>query len=350
MSVEIEFYPDKATKTDLKNLLVANGFVKCKYFLDALPKGSLTFKWFDQEHFRSTDGMEANILLGFHDDPDKWFLHTRTRASASAYDRQMQNFIIKEARKNFGGHFYNDHAGKNRYTVVDVNELLQPIEGGILRIHERLKESLQNLYGSIYNIEEPFKPSIENAGHKHIAEMLMLARPDRYLYNSLLPFIVSVVEHFFKQIFIVLIKYDDHARKEISAFKLKELKTQLTFSEIADIKAGTNSIEEVIAGNYTFQNLNHVASAYIKFLRLDINAVLSKKAIGKKTLKEVLVEIIERRHDMIHHFIFAADMDKNEFIKILKVCDTLINEMTNHLEKKYNLNITAHSYFNGLFS
>jgi|GEM_PF-564352 len=353
MSIEIDFYPLKASKTDLKNFIESQGFYKTRYFLNPFPQGTLYYAWYEEKDYKSKDGVEAVIIPFDRDNKDikkskDYFLHTRTRVWASAYDRQKQNEIIKDARKRFGGYFYNDHGGKNRYIQIHKDEFLKPEESGILNIYERLKDKLMNLYKTLAPIEEPFKEAINNAKHPDVKSLLINQNPDQYLYNSLLPFAVSVIEHFFKELFIVLIKYNSSAQKILIDTKIREFKMAINVSHMIEIQKGENSIEDLLAANYTFQNIGHINEAYKKFLGIDMISILSKRKIKNKLLKDELVDIIERRHGMIHHFIFSPDMNKMKFIDVLETCNLVIEDVMDYIENEFKFKIREHSINYGL--
>lgn len=352
MSIVIDFYPVNASKADLKAFVESFGFNKTTYSLNPFPKGTLYYAWYDYEDYKSADGVEAVIIdnkaIADGEATTPYVIHTRTRVWASAYDKQKQNQLIRAAKKRFGGDFYNDQDGKNRYIPIEKPEFLHPYESGILKLYERLKDKLSKLYSTIVSNDEPFELALQNAAHPHIKQMLIQNNPDIYLYNSLLPFAVSVIEHLLKELFIVLIKYDEKAQKLIAEFKVKDFKNLLSVSDLKEIQKGTKSIEELIAGNYTFQNLNQVNDAYKKYLNIDVNSILSKKIYGKNTLRNALVDVIERRHWMIHHFSFSSDMDKKKFFSVLEICDLVIEEMVSYVETRNQIQIKSHSMYSGI--
>jgi hypothetical protein len=127
MSIEITLYPKIATKDQLRRHLLTLGYVRTDHLWD-WPKGAIHFHWFEEEDFKSTDGVEATIYTPSDENREKyggclWALHTRTRLSASRFDQEHQNETIRLARRQFGGMFFNDWYGNNRYTPL-LNSLL----------------------------------------------------------------------------------------------------------------------------------------------------------------------------------------------------------------------------------
>jgi hypothetical protein len=120
MSIEITLHPARGSRKELRKLLEALGYRPCNH-LWTWPKGTLNYHWFDSKEHRSYDGVEANISKPDETEfeklgPCSWMLHTRTRVAASPDDQEHQNKTIREARRRFGGNFYNDWYGANRYT------------------------------------------------------------------------------------------------------------------------------------------------------------------------------------------------------------------------------------------
>lgn len=123
MSIEITLHPKSVSREELRSFLEGLGFTPTEHLWD-WPKGSLNFHWFEERDFLSFDGVEATIFPPSKEEQEKlgqcaWALHTRTRASASPADQAQQNNVVRLARARFGGNFYNDWYGRNRYTQID---------------------------------------------------------------------------------------------------------------------------------------------------------------------------------------------------------------------------------------
>jgi hypothetical protein len=119
MSIEIILHPKAARREDIANLLKDLGYRPCEHLWD-WPKGSLNFHWFERNDYLSYDGVEATVYKPSSDEHGlgacEWALHTRTRVWANPADKNHQDGTIHAARAKFGGNFYNDGHGKNRYT------------------------------------------------------------------------------------------------------------------------------------------------------------------------------------------------------------------------------------------
>ncbi|PKP57908.1 hypothetical protein CVT91_09590 [Candidatus Atribacteria bacterium HGW-Atribacteria-1] len=340
MGRDLTLYPSKASKKELKNLVESLGFVKCSHLWD-WPKGTLNYSWFDMEDFKSIDGVSADIYPIKEDKKDKtdnvWALHVRNLFSASFYDVKMLNRLLREARKKFGGTIYGDY-GKNRYAPL-WEDTSTPISRGISMVYEEVLNRIKKVEFSIPDPKINYE-SKENDDLTFITSLNQMD-PTRDLYNGLVPFAVSAFEFFFSQIFQILLKYDDY-----SIEKLKNYNQKIDFYDLLLIKENKKTIEGVIAGNYSFQNINQINKAFKEWLGTDIRSILfKKKKIGKNVafLENKISEIINFRHKIIHHFLFDNELTREKLINIFSTIKISFKEVVNALEDKYSIKIENHS-------
>jgi hypothetical protein len=113
--------------------------------------------------------------------------------------------------------------------------------------------------------------------------------------NLLLPFVVSILEDYFKSTFVALLKYS--ARKE-SVFKSARLSSQ----QLLRLSEGNVSVEALVAEGMTFQNLRVVSDAFRTLIpALDIHGVLRRPYRRRRlSLWEALSEVVENRHAFVH--------------------------------------------------
>jgi hypothetical protein len=350
MSIVIEYYPENASKEDLTEFFKQENFQKCNYFLKPFPKGTTYLSWFEQKDYKSIDGLEAVIYPDKENSKKGWSVFTRTRVWASAYDKQKQNEVIKKLRKQFGGHFYNDSAGKNRFIKIDNSEFMTPSESGVFQVYERVKSQLSKLnYAINDHKEQDYLENNKNA-HKDIVNIIKENLPSLALYNSLVPFLISALEHFFRELFVVLVEFDSFGKEEIKKVKLKDTREFNTIEDIFNINNELTKLEREIAKGYNFQNLDRINETFKRFLKIDIRAILSikKKVVGKKAfLATELEELIERRHWIIHHFGFSSDTDKEKYIYFLNLTNCIIDTIIEFLEQQKKMKITDNSIYYG---
>jgi hypothetical protein len=337
MSVEIILYPQLASKTQLRKLLVQHGFEKCQHLWD-WPKGSLHFQWFDEEDFKSTTGVEATICPPTEEEqrvhgPCKWALHTRTRAFASSFDRDQQNCVIRSARKEFGGHFINDWHGKNRYTPVGP-DTKGPVGRGIYQTYEFVTHQLSAVRCSLPRPSEPFI-TIKTKGR--VGKQLSQLDPCRVLYNAIAPFAVAALEHFFSQSFKILLRYERSAQA-----RLAQENRRVEMQDLIAISEGRKTVEDIVAGWYSFQRLESIHSAFNEWFKINIWKLLRTPTTGRKritTFDERLNQIIQFRHSIIHRFEFDTDFDFNEIEEVLDCIVLVIEAFVDYLEQDRKLTI-----------
>src|SRR5689334_2073575 len=122
MSIEVLQFPNRATKDDLVGLLKTRGFAEGENVFFPGPPGTVHLFWSEPRDFISTSGVDASVMplddsgrAAWHTNND-WCLRTRTSLWASTFDQKFQNETVRAVRQTFGGSFYNDHYGHNRYT------------------------------------------------------------------------------------------------------------------------------------------------------------------------------------------------------------------------------------------
>ena len=270
MSIEVWFHPETSDKRALKALLKELGFEPAKHMWD-WPKGSLHFGWFSDVEYQSYDGVEATIFppskaLEAGSPPCAWALHTRTRSSASPADRERQNLVVLTARARFGGSFYNDSSGKNRYTKVNDDGRDAPSRG-IYLAYESVQESLKS---ARYAVPEPTPAFEEFVGTR--LEPIATLDPQHILYNALVPLAVSAVEQFLSRSFKAMVEFDPKTRERL----LRQTR-KVEMDEVVSIADGDMSIEDVVVGWYSFQNLDSIQRAFGEWLGLDFRATLRRR-------------------------------------------------------------------------
>lgn len=341
MGRDVTLYPKKATRDNLKNYLEDLGFEKCGHFWD-WPKGTLNYTWFDHEDFKSIDGVSADIFPVFGDDlsitGNEWALHVRNLYSASWHDVKMFNDVLRGARKLFGGTIQGDY-GTNRYASL-WDDKSTPISRGISAIYSHIKQEILAVKFALPEASmkqlQPVDGEIDD-----FIKYTQTLDPSRVIYNGLVPFAVSMFEYFFSQAFQVLIKYGPVALKKRGVHKQK-----LDFETLLEVEKKESTIENIIARNYTFQNLNQLNKAYKDWLDIDVRKILyKKKKIGNSVtfLENRISEIIEYRHGIIHHFAIDRSLTKESYVHILEAIEKGIDEFILFVEKKYEFKVNEHT-------
>jgi hypothetical protein len=337
MGRDVTLYPKKATRKELGDYLESLGFTRCDHFW-GWPKGTLNYSWFDHQDFKSIDGVYADIYPVPEEEQNittnEWALHVRNLYSASWYDVAMLNEVLRGARKLFGGTIKGDY-GTNKYAPL-WDDKSTPLSRGISGVYQHVKQELSAVK---FALPEPSINHPLPTGGKidDFLEFTNSLDPSRVIYNGLVPFAVAMFEYFFSQAFQVLIAYD-----QLALEKRENHKGKFEFSAILDIHRNKRSIEDLIAENYTFQNLNQLNKAYKEWLEIDVRKIFfKKKRIGKSItfLENRISEIIQYRHGIVHHFQIDRSLTRDAYINILDAISLAIEEFVLFIETKYKIDI-----------
>lgn len=340
MGRDVTLYPKKATRDDLKNYLEGLGFEKCRHFWD-WPKGTLNYSWFDYEDYKSIDGVSADIYPVSGEElsitGNEWALHVRNLYSASWHDVKMLNDVLRGARKLFGGTIQGDY-GTNRYAPLWKDDST-PISRGMSAIYSHVKQEISAVRFALPDPSMKLTKPVEGKIDDFI-KFTESMDPSRVLYNGLVPFAVSMFEYFFSQAFQVLIKYDPVALEKRTTHKQK-----LDFETLLEVENKEATVENVIARNYTFQNLNQLNKAYKEWLDIDVRKLLyKKKKIGNSVtfLENRISDIIQYRHGIVHHFAIDRSLTKDGYIHMLEAVEKSMGEFISFAEKKYKFKVEEH--------
>jgi hypothetical protein len=338
MSVEITLYTKTATKTGLLKFLLANNFQKARHFLEEMnTPETLHFMWFGFDNYESSAGVEATVYKSSLDDKSKyqcsdWILNTRTRSSGSYEDKQKQNEIIRKARKAFGGSFYNDWYGTNKYTNLNDYRKFSPLEKGISIIASNSLEKLAQINNCLINYRNEMSETLSHLSAEGLRTLLITKDPSITLYNSLIPFLVSVLEYFFGQCFTTYVKYDLQSKNLLVDEKIK-----IGLSDVISILQKENSIEQIVAQSYNFQNIDSINRAFKKYVSIDILATLSKKKKVNGKVFRILgkvEEILDARHRFVHELDINYGLSKEIYLNYVATIENAIRLMLEAFKSK----------------
>ena len=327
MGRDLRLYPKNASKSDLVSFIKSFRNIRKSSSLWDWPKGTLNFHWFDSIDYKSSVGVEITIYPATDEEKEYtdnlWAIHVRNTYSATWYDVTMLNTILRTGRKKFGGDIFGDY-GKNKYAPL-WNDSSSPMGRGLLWVRDMARNNLSSVIHRIP--DETLMP----AGNDELAKFLGSLDPSRTIYNGLVPFLVSIVEFYLKNIFVIVLKYDPEANG-----KMADHSQKINFIDLVDDK----SLETLIAENYTFQNLRQVKKAFKDWLDIDIENVLSrpKTRIGSgNTLWNDLDELIVYRHEIIHHLGVDSNLSRKNFIRLTKTTEKVLDTLLGYLTKKYDV-------------
>lgn len=343
MSIEIWLYTQKSTKIKLIKELKLQGFKKTSHILDSIStNGERYFYWFETNNYESFSGVEATVMKSTEEEKKQyncsdWILHTRTLVWGGFFDKEKQNKVIKHMRSIFGGNFYNDWYGTNKY--IDINDYpkYSAPERGLILMKDNLEDKISKLKYSISQIPNNMLGLKLEEGDPDFIKHMKATDPSLTIYNAMLPFLVSIIEFMFKETFLVLIRYDSKAQGKIKNANLK-----VPLDKVIQVKNRNLLIEEIIADTFTFQNMDQVSKAYKDYLDIDIRKILSKKKkVGARIFRIMgkVDEIIQLRHSIVHHFGYNTQLDQELFLQYLEVIDVTKELFIKNLSVSRNWNI-----------
>lgn len=343
MSLEIILYTKSATKSSLIKFLISEGFQKTKHFLEEMnTSDQLHYMWYSLHDYESVSGVEATVYKISAEERkqnkcSEWILHTRTRSIGSYEDKLKQNLIIKKARQQFEGTFYNDWYGTNKYTNLKDYKKFSPLEKGISIVASNSLEKLDQINNCLNSYKNELTESIFNIPHENIKSLFITKDPSIILYNSLMPFLVSVLEYFFGQCFVHFIKYEENSK-----VLLVEERIKIGVPEVLQILEQKSSLEQIVMESYNFQNLESINKAYKKYIGIDIFAILSKKKkVNNKVFRILtkLQEILQARHKFVHELDINYDLTKQDYFNYITTVENVIKLTVESFIKTKNLHI-----------
>lgn len=347
MSIEIWQFTQSASRDELISVLVSMGYEVGQNLFWPGPDGTINLFWEEPLDFKSTSGVDASVFPldskgkeAWNTDND-WAVRTRTSIWATSFDQEHQNKTVRRIRKQFGGSFYNDHYGRNRYIIINKVKST-PASRGIYGIYSLINGELDSLEYAlpkelIHSIATPGGRIIDESTNSELLAFTKREDPSRIVYNALVPFLVASLEHFFRVTFEILLRYDEDAQKYLEAQNRK-----ISYSEAASIARGELSLEEVASGWFSFQNINSIQKAYKEIHGIDIwKALRRRKKVRNRLpiLISALDNLIGARHGVVHHFSIDRELDRGGFLNLLHLVKAIIEVMKEEIENKLDVQL-----------
>lgn len=270
---------------------------------------------------------DYKYLLGIYltiDDKDDEIIKVngRTQIFASKYDLKFLNFTIKQLNKRFGGDFVTD-SGKNTYFNYNLPDRTKA-EAGCYSAYFDLHNTFTSakMYLKVLNESDKFK--------EFPTDIIPKGDPRIIGFNLIFPYIVSIIEEYFRDIYVALLRYSD--RKSI-VFK----NSRPYYEYLLDTSNKEILIEEAIARTRSFQNIDKI-HAYFKELdpNLDIKGCLKKPYEGTdEKLIEIIDRIIEQRHEFVHNRTISIDYDYDKIQNDLNHIKIALERIFYYLVSEY---------------
>jgi len=347
MSIEIFQFPKKASRDDLVLALKARSFVEGENLFFPGPSGTVHLFWSEQRDFLSTSGVDASVMpldapgkKAWHTTND-WWLRTRTSIWASTFDQRYQNETVRTVRHSFGGTFYNDHFGHNRYIQID-SVPSTPASRGLYAVFSRVKGELDSLEHVLP--DEQFKvlatPSgtiTEASDQTGIFKLAQKNDPSRVIYNALVPFLVAALEHVFRETFEILLKYDERARAVVEGQNRK-----LSYLDGVKLVRGDVTLERIASSWYSFQNLDSIQKAFKEIFDVDVwKMIRTRRKVRSKLpmLSDAFANLIGARHGVVHHFSIDRELRREGFLELLHLVQAIVGVLEIEMERRLGVPI-----------
>jgi len=236
----------------------------------------------------------------------------------------------------FGGYFVTDE-GKNRI-LKPKNAPVTKEHSGCYLAFQRFKLNIGK--AKIYLQNRSFIQDYSATGLSFLDNL----NPKILSNNLLLPYLVSVLEDYFKSTYIVLLKYSNNKEKI-----LKD-NNRISTKNLIRIANNQVSLEEAISENISFQNIELVSKHFQKLdTNIDLKGILSKPFRNRKTkLFESLNELVQLRHKFIHKSEMSLEFNETKLKKAINDIEVSIDRFYKLLCELYKWN-NENIWFNGSY-
>lgn len=245
------------------------------------------YMWFEGKEYKSWSGVELSL---YKNQGSLITVSTRSTISRSYWDLVHQNRTLKMLRDLFGGYFTTD-AGRNRYWRP-YGTPPSPKESGCFLARWRLHNALikPTIYLSQRGLTES-NASPTPCGISFLDEL----NPRFFSNNLVLPYAVAVWEEFFRASFVALLKFSSNRERVFKKVKLNKF-------QLESIASNNLSVEEAVAGGFSFQRPMMVASNFRDLdPKLDLAQVLKKPYRNRKiSLFDSIESTVECRNEFVH--------------------------------------------------
>jgi len=306
------YLPDGTNYSDVEEFVQLLGYKK---------NDTGEYIFFERNHFLSLYGVMVKIIKT----PDKQtHVQIRTHIYSNKYDIDYFNNTAKQLRKRFGGYFRSDF-GKNRYISVKTIDRAGAEAGCYIAFNNfQSSISLADIYTKRIKFDKHSPP---------IGEVPELDKynPSIISNNMVIPFLVSILEEYYRFSYISILRYSD--RKDIV---LK--KARINNEDLFSISERVMSVEAAVSRRKSFQNMNRINENFRDLDKnLDIHGILSKPFRKQKdSLFKSMEDLIEKRHRLVHISEIRSDYTKDKLLSDIIKIKVTIERSYHHFVDIYN--------------
>jgi len=296
------------------------------------------YSWFVKKNLTSFKGCRLSYNKADHDyyvpRGTKIIFTSTTSAARSHEDFEMQIKVIKTLKKEFGGSAYDPQEGRYAYPINTIPKL---------SYREKLcGMSFLNFIDNIHTAHS-LSSKIPKKGKMRKSEYLYRysSNTSILINNLVIVYLVAIFEAFLKDFFIKYVETSQKAKE-----KIYQRTNKLEFKEIKDLLEGSISLTQFLTSKYTFQNLNSANAAYYDYVDVKLLDIWNRRKKYKNKffiVREVLEELIQKRHEIVHEYKLDYMMNKQKLdffiIMMDKAADLFDNYFLNKRKIRLNLEI-----------
>lgn len=302
--------PKETKEKDVKEFLKLLGYYG---------QGSV-YAFYKDEDYKFFEGVVLFITREDNNINNPLQIDTHTSIWSSDYDIDFQNYTVNHLKKEFGGTFITDF-GKSRYLKVHKPKRFGAQNGcyfAFFRLHNQFVEA-KMLLSKIEENEWGKDNYGLNINHVSLAT------------NIITTYISSIIENYFRDIYVALLKYSD---KKDKVFK----NAKITSDDMLDICSGKINMEQAIAYSKSFQNIHKIHANFKELApKIDIYGTLSKPFHRRKeTLFQTVNRVLEHRHGVVHRLELDIKYDKDSALKDIDSVNKSLELIYYHICEIYN--------------
>ncbi len=146
------------------------------------------------------------------------------------------------------------------------------------------------------------------------------------LSNIATTYISSIIENYFRQLYVSLLKYSDKKENIISSVRVNNY-------DLFEVSEKRMSIEDAVALSKSFQNIRKINSYFSEInKRIDIKGTLSKPYRRRKeTLYETINRVLEHRHSLVHRMNVDVGYKKADVLKDIDSVEVALTKVYRHI-------------------
>lgn len=273
-----------------------------------------SYMWHELDDYKSWTGVELSIFLR----DGALIVYTRSRYGGSYWDIAKHNETLKVLKDFLGGHFESDY-GRNRYFPNDEAKATATASGCYLaRWKFQNAITKASLYHSSRGLDAEFA-----LDEPHPIPFLDEMNPRLLSNNMMLPYLIGVWEHYFRQLFVVTLRASGVSDRVLANVSTSRLKSSLMSGSEA---------EEIVASQFSFQRPSVIIRNFKLIDKsLDFEECWTRTKSGKpKRLAAQIEDLVADRNAFVH----SGKMNMNFYDKNAKSAISRLIQAANKSHEK----------------